>query len=79
MLRFEEIRPKTLRTPAAKYYCCKEEVYLLYTRHQALPKKVLAVYRIISSQFGAKFMAKKCQVSENYVKKMDGLAQKEGG
>ena len=24
-------------------------------------------------------MAKKCQVSENYVKKMDGLAQKEGG
>jgi len=52
---------------------------LLYSRHQALPKIFLAVFWTICSQFGAKSKAKKCQVSGKYVKKMDGLAQKEGG
>jgi len=38
---------------------------LLYSRHQALPK----IFFGRLGQFAAKFKAKKCQVSENFVKK----------
>merc|ERR1719220_2979250 len=69
LLRFQEIAAKKplgrwrLNTIVARRSSA------LLTAPSIAKKSFLAVYRTICSQFGAKFKAKKCQVSGNYVKK----------
>jgi len=69
LLRFQEIATKKPLGHRPLNTIVARRSSALLTAPSIAKKSFLAVYRTICSQFGAKFKAKKCQVSGNYVKK----------